>query len=130
MIAFSGDFKWLLFKVIFSLFLFVCVCTGEHVCRDPHAHSKSRSYYYILACGRGKELLQIPSSKCIISWRIFQRTTTNNFTICMEIQKTLKSQSNLEKEELELEESIYLTSDYTTKLESSRQYGTGTKTEI
>ena len=73
MIAFSGDFKWLLFKVIFSLFLFVCVCTGEHVCRDPHAHSKSRSYYYILACGRGKELLQIPSSKCIISWRIFQR---------------------------------------------------------
>ena len=61
---------------------------------------------------------------------IFQRTTTNNFTICMEIQKTLKSQSNLEKEELELEESIYLTSDYTTKLESSRQYSTGTKTEI
>ena len=47
----------------------------------------------------------------------------------MEIQKTLKSQSNLEKEE-ELEESTYLTSDYTTKLQSSRQYGTGTKTEI
>ena len=30
---------------------------------------------------------------------IFQRTKTNNFTICMEIQKTSKSQSNLEKEE-------------------------------
>ena len=30
---------------------------------------------------------------------IFHRTRTNNFTICMEIQKTLKSQSNLEKEE-------------------------------
>ena len=30
---------------------------------------------------------------------IFQRTRTNNFTICMEIQKTLNSQSNLEKEE-------------------------------
>ena len=29
-----------------------------------------------------------------------------------------------------LEESICLTSDYTTKLQSSRQYGTGTKTEI
>ena len=27
-------------------------------------------------------------------------------------------------------ESICLTSDYTTKLQSSRQYGTGTKTEI
>ena len=30
---------------------------------------------------------------------IFHRTTTNNFTICMEIQKTQNSQSNLEKEE-------------------------------
>ena len=28
------------------------------------------------------------------------------------------------------EESAFLTSDYTTKLQSSRQYGTGTKTEI
>ena len=30
---------------------------------------------------------------------IFQRTKTNNFTICMEIQKTSNSQSNLEEEE-------------------------------
>ena len=30
---------------------------------------------------------------------IFHRTRTNNFTICMEIQKTLNSESNLEKEE-------------------------------
>ena len=30
---------------------------------------------------------------------IFQRTITNNFTICMEIQKTSNHQSNLEKEE-------------------------------
>ena len=30
---------------------------------------------------------------------IFHRTRTNNFTICMEVQKTLNSQSNLEKEE-------------------------------
>ena len=29
----------------------------------------------------------------------FQRTRTNNFTICMEIQKTSNSQSNIEKEE-------------------------------
>ena len=49
----------------------------------------------------------------------------------MEIQKTLNSQSNLEKERrMELEESTCLTSDYTTKLQSSRQYGTGTQTEI
>ena len=31
---------------------------------------------------------------------------------------------------MELKESTFLTSDYTTKLQSSRQYGTGTKTEI
>ena len=30
---------------------------------------------------------------------IFHRTRTNNFTICMEIQKTSNSQTNLEKEE-------------------------------
>ena len=30
---------------------------------------------------------------------IFHRARTNNFTICMEIPKTLNSQSNLEKEE-------------------------------
>ena len=31
---------------------------------------------------------------------------------------------------MELEELSFLTSDYTTKLQSSRQYGTGTNTEI
>ena len=31
---------------------------------------------------------------------------------------------------MELEESTFLTWDYTTKLQLSRQYGTGTKTEI
>ena len=31
---------------------------------------------------------------------------------------------------MELEESTCLTSDYTTKLQSPRQYGTGTKTEM
>ena len=31
---------------------------------------------------------------------------------------------------MELEEETFLISDYTTKLQSSRQYGTGTKTEI
>ena len=31
---------------------------------------------------------------------------------------------------MDLEEPTFLTSDYTTRLQSSRQYGTGTKTEI
>ena len=44
----------------------------------------------------------------------------------METQKTPNSQSSLE-EKMELEESTFLTSDYTTKLQSSRQYGTGTE---
>ena len=48
---------------------------------------------------------------------IFHRTRTKNFTICMETQKTPNSQSNLEKEKWELEESGFLTSDYTTKLQ-------------
>ena len=43
--------------------------------------------------------------------------------------KSLNNQSNLEKEEW-MEESTYLTSGSTTKPQSSRQYGTGTKTEI
>ena len=60
---------------------------------------------------------------------IFPRTRTKNFTIHMETQKTPNSQSSLE-EKMELEESTFLTSDYTTKLQSSRQYDTGTKIEI
>ena len=31
---------------------------------------------------------------------------------------------------MELEKLTFLTSDYTTKLQSSRQYGTGTKAEV
>ena len=44
----------------------------------------------------------------------------------METQKTPNSQNSLEKR-MELEESTFLASDYTTKLQSSRQYGTDTK---
>ena len=46
----------------------------------------------------------------------------------METQKTLNSQNNIEKEKkMELQESGFWISDSTTKLQSSRQYGTGTK---
>ena len=47
----------------------------------------------------------------------------------MKTQIPLNNQSNLEKEK-QLEESTFLISDYTTKLQSSRQFGTGTKKEI
>ena len=46
----------------------------------------------------------------------------------METQKTTNGQSNLEKEK-QLEDSGSLTSDYTTKLQTSKQYGTGTKNQ-
>ena len=43
----------------------------------------------------------------------------------MKTQKTLNSQSS--REGMELKKSTFLASDYTAKLQSSRQYGTGTK---
>ena len=48
----------------------------------------------------------------------------------MEMQKTSNSQSNLETEEWKGEESTCLTSGYSTKVQSSREYGTCTMTEI
>ena len=61
---------------------------------------------------------------------IFQKTRTNNFTICMEIQKKLKQPKQSCERRMKLEESTCLTSDYTTMLQSLRQYGIGPKTEI
>ena len=43
--------------------------------------------------------LQISRNPYQATNSIFQRTRANNFTICMEIQKTSNSQSNFEKEE-------------------------------
>ena len=60
---------------------------------------------------------------------IFHRTKTKNFTIHMEIQKTPQPKQSQERR-VELVESTFLTSDYTTKLQSSRQHGAGTETEI
>ena len=43
--------------------------------------------------------LQIQCNSYQATSGIFHRAITNNFKICMEIQKTSNSQSNLEKEE-------------------------------
>ena len=59
----------------------------------------------------------------------FHRTTPKHFKVCLEVQKTKNSQSPW-KTKMELEESGSLPSDYTTKLQSSKPNGTGTKTEI
>ena len=74
--------------------------------------------------------LQIQCNPYQITKGIFYRTRTKNLKLCMETQKTPNSQRNLEGKKTELEESDSLTSDYTTKLQESRQYGTGTKTEM
>ena len=61
---------------------------------------------------------------------IFHRTRTNSFTICVEIQKNLEQPKQSLERGIELEELTCLTSGSTTKPQSSRQYGTGTKTNI
>ena len=43
--------------------------------------------------------LQIQCNPYQATNSIFQRTRTNNITICMEIQKALNSQNDLEEEE-------------------------------
>ena len=53
--------------------------------------------------------LQIQCDPYQITTDIFHRTRIKIFTINMETQKTLNSQSSLEKEEMELEESTFLT---------------------
>ena len=77
---------------------------------------------------------QIQCNPYQITNGIFHRIRTRNFIIYVETQKTPNSQSNLEKEEWSLsilnQKATFLTSGYTTKLQSSRQYGTGIETEI
>ena len=57
------------------------------------------------------------------------RTRTNNPKIYMEPQKTPNRQSHLKKKRTKLNVSYALISDHTTKLQSSKQYGTATKTD-
>ena len=71
--------------------------------------------------------LQIQDIPYQVANGIFHRTRTKkNLKICMETQKTRIAKAILRKKE-DQEESGSLASDYTTKLQSSKQYGTGTK---
>ena len=50
-----------------------------------------------------------------------------NILVCLEAQKTQNSQSHPERKKNEAGGISFPDLDYTTKLQSSRQYGTGTK---
>ena len=58
---------------------------------------------------------------------IFQRTRKNDFNLYGNTKPQITKQSS--ERRMELKESTFLTSDYTTKLQSLRQYGTCTKTD-
>ena len=75
--------------------------------------------YYTTKCN-----LQIYCDPYQITNVIFHRTRTKNFTIHMETQKTLNIKAVLRKKNGD--GGINLP-DSTTKVQSSRQYGTGTK---
>ena len=68
-------------------------------------------------------LWQIQCNPYQIANGIFHRTMTKKFTIHLETQKTPNSQSSLEKEE-------WSWRNQPSCLQSSRQYDTGTETEI
>ena len=70
--------------------------------------------------------LQIQCNPYQITNGFFHRTRTKNFTIHMETQKIPDKQSSLEKDEWSWrKQTSWLQT--TTKLQSSRQYGPGTK---
>ena len=71
-----------------------------------------------------KSNIQIQCNPYQITNGIFHRIEAKKFTIQMETQK-----QSWERR-MELEESTFLTSCYTTKLQSSRQYGTVTKIDV
>ena len=57
------------------------------------------------------------------------RTGKNHLEHHMKPKESLHSQGNSKQQKTKLEASHYLTSNYTTRLQYSKQHGTGTKTE-
>ena len=70
--------------------------------------------------------LQIQCNLQLISNGIFYKTRINHFRICIETKKSLNSHSNFENED----RAGGIRLPDTTKLEQSKLYGTGTKTDL
>ena len=74
-------------------------CLQEHpqraqiVSKDEQTEAQRETVSYLFYPNN----LQIQCNPYQATNNIFHRTRTNNFTICMEIQKTSNSQNNLEK---------------------------------
>ena len=98
--------------------------------RDRYSMFLGRKNQYYKNDYTTKCNLQIQCDPYQITNGIFHRIRKKKFTIHMETQKTPNSQNSLEKEEWSWRNQHFPTSDYTTKLQSSRQYGAGTKPEI
>ena len=98
---------------------------------DIHTHTHDIYIAHSISFSGYDPKQYIDSMQSLSSYQqYFSQSRTNNFTMCMEIKKTLNSQSYLEKQEWSWWNQCCLTSGSTTKPQSSRQYGTDTKTEI
>ena len=111
-ISFSNAWKWKAkMKSLSRVQLLATPWTAAH--QAPPSMGFSRQEYW---SGVPLPSPQIQCNPYQIINRIFHRTRTIFFLICVETQMTLNSQNNLEKEKQELEESDSLTPDYITKL--------------
>ena len=66
--------------------------------RDPDERQNKEMEGYSMLLGWNNQYCENDCNPYQITNGIFHRTRTKNFTICMEMQKTPSSQSNLEKE--------------------------------
>ena len=129
-ISFSNAWKWKVKVKLLSHVWFICPNLCDPVdCSLPG--SSVRGIFQAILEWVAIAFSKIQCNPYQITNGIFHTTRTKKKSVNLygNTKKTLNGQSNSEKEETELEESGSLTSDYTTKPQSSKQYGTGTETE-
>ena len=108
---------FLFIQVKNNRFMFNNICINIFQWKEPEFVNK---LFFLSVWGNDED------NKTIFFLMVYfkNRTRTNNFKICMEIQKKLKLPKQSWDRRMELEESICLTLGSTTKPQSSKQYGT------